>query len=227
MGKMIANDKDIVVPGENLAEGMDFLPGFGTYRDGDNIVALMVGQLRISGRALKIVPLSGKYVPKKDDLVIGNVTDITFNGWLMDVNSAYHAMLPMKDATSDFITRGADLTKYFKIGDWVATQITNVTSQKLADATMKGPGLKKLTGGRIIYVSPSKVPRIIGRQGSMVSLLKNTTGCRIVVGQNGVVWVDGDPQKEQLAKDAIRLIEQEAHTQGLTEKIQAFLGGSK
>ncbi|MFH1409636.1 MAG: exosome complex RNA-binding protein Rrp4 [Nanoarchaeota archaeon] len=220
-------DKDIVVPGEELATGMDYLPGYGTYREKESIYATIIGQLRISGRALKIVPLSGKYIPKNDDMVIGQVSDITFNGWTMQINSGYHAMLPMKDATSDFISRGADLTRYFRIGDWLATKITNVTSQKLVDLTMKGPGLRALKGGRIMYVSPSKVPRIIGKQGSMVTLIKESTGCNISVGQNGVVWIEGEPAKAQKVRDAIQLIERDAHIPGLTEKVKQFLGESK
>ncbi|MFH1134401.1 MAG: exosome complex RNA-binding protein Rrp4 [Nanoarchaeota archaeon] len=226
MSKLLINDKDIVVPGDIVAEGMDYLPGYGTFRESEAIVASIVGQIRLTGRALRVVPLSGKYIPQKGDIVIGRVTDITFNGWTLDINSAYHAMLPMKDATSEFIARGADLTKYYAIGDWIATLITNVTSQKLVDVSMKGPGLHKLRGGRIRYVCPSKVPRIIGKQGSMVTMIKNATGCRITVGQNGIVHIEGEPEKEQVVHEAINLIQQEAHTQGLTDKIKAFLGGA-
>jgi len=81
------------------------------------------------------------------------------------------------------------LTKYFDIGDYVMAKIINVTSQKLVDVTMKGPGLRKLKGGRIIQVNPYKVPRIIGKAGSMVTMIKDATGCRILVGQNGLVWI--------------------------------------
>jgi len=40
MGKIIAKDKSIVVPGEVLAEGMDNLPGFGTYKSSQVLVQL-------------------------------------------------------------------------------------------------------------------------------------------------------------------------------------------
>src|SRR3990172_7219806 len=150
------NDKDIVVPGEILAEGMDYLPGQGMYRSGNNILASRVGLVKVDGKVLKLIPLSGRYLPKKGDVIIGRVKDITLNGWIFDTNSAYQAMLPMNDASTDYIQRGADLT-------------------------MKGPGLRKLEGGRILKVSPSKVPRIIGKQGSMVSMVKKAANCNIVV----------------------------------------------
>jgi len=223
MGDLLINNKEIVVPGEELAHGMDYLPGAGTYRDKDIIIASRLGLINVDGRALKIIPLSGKYMPKSNDVIIGQIVDITFTGWRVETNSAYPAMLNIRDATSDFINRGADLAQYFNLGDYVAAKITNVTSQKLVDLTIKGPGLKKLQGGRIIFVNTNKVPRIIGKQGSMVGMIKEATGCRIVVGQNGVVWVQGEPKNELVAIEAVKKIENEAHMSGLTDEIKKFL----
>jgi len=223
MSKLLVNDKEIVVPGEVLAEGMDNLPGIGTYRDGDKILGGRLGLTNIDGRTIKLIPLSGKYAPKTGDTIICKVIDINFSGWRVDTNSAYSAMLSIKDATSSYIQKGADLTQYYNLGEYIVANITNVTSQKLIDISMRGPGLHKLKGGRIIEVSPYKVPRIIGKQGSMVSMLKQATGCKIVVGQNGLVWIEGDPDKELLVEKAIRKIEHESHLSGLTDSIKKFL----
>ena len=216
-------DKDIVVPGECLAKGMDYLPGQGTYREGENIFSTKLGLISVDGRALKIIPLSGKYMPKRGDTIIGKITDVIMSGWLMDTNTAYHAMLSMKEATSDFIPRDANLRKYFDFGDYVVCKITNVTSQRLVDVTSKGPGLHKLKGGRIIKINTNKVPRVIGKQGSMVTMIKNATGCRITVGQNGLVWLEGEPEKEIIAVEAVKMAEENAHMSGLTDKVKAFL----
>ncbi|MBN2458531.1 RNA-binding protein [Candidatus Woesearchaeota archaeon] len=223
MSKLEIKDKQVVVPGEMLAEGMDYLPGFGTYRDKDKIIANRLGIADIQGRALKIIPLSGRYIPKNNDVVIGKVFDITFSGWRLDINSAYSGMLILKDATTEYIARGADLTQYYSLGDYLVCKITNVTSQKLVDLSMKGPGLKKLGKGRIISVNPHKVPRIIGKQGSMVNMIKNLTKCWVIVGQNGLIWLQGKPSEEVIAIKAIRKIESESHLPGLTERIKAFL----
>lgn len=224
MTNLIVEDKSVVVPGEAIAEGMDFLPGFGTYRNGDKIHASRLGVVTADGRALKIIPLTGSYLPKKNDVIIGKVIDVTMNGWRVDTNSAYTAMLMLKDGSSDYIARGADLTSYYQLGDYIVCKITKVTSQKLVDLTMKGPGLRKLGGGRLIQVNPYKVPRIIGKQGSMVTLIKQATECKIIVGQNGLIWLQGEPEKEVKAVSAIKKIERESHTQGLTENIKQYLG---
>jgi len=223
MGEIKIKDKEIAVPGEVLATGMEFLPSFKTYRLGEDIRARGLGIVKIDGKVLKIIPLSGRYMPKPHDTIIAQVIDVLMSGWRFDINSAYSAMLPLKDASSRYIERGADLTKIFALGDYVSCMITNVTSQKLIDISMKGPSLRKLTGGRIIEVNTNKVPRIIGKQGSMVTMIKEATGTRIVVGQNGLIWIDGEPKNENIAVNAIRMIEKEAHIAGLTDRVKKFL----
>ncbi|MBU1200866.1 MAG: exosome complex protein Rrp4 [Nanoarchaeota archaeon] len=227
MGKLLVNDKDIVVPGEIIAEGMDFLPSTGTYRHKDNILADKVGLLSVDGKVLKTIALSGKYLPSRNDTVIGRVIDILMSGWRIDINSAYTAVLPLQEASFDYIQKGADLSKFFALDDYVVGKIIRVTSQNLVDFTMKGPGLRKLYGGRIISVSPTKVPRIIGKQGSMVSMIKDTTGCKITVGQNGLIWIEGEPEQEVITVNTIRKIEREAHKNGLTEEIKSYLDKNK
>jgi len=227
MTDILIKEKSVVVPGEELATGMDYLPGFGTYRDENNIIANKLGILNIEGRAIKVIPLSGQYVPKRGDTIIGKVEDVSFFGWRLDTNSGYSAVLPVKDGTSDFVSRGADLTGYYTFGDYLVTKIINVTSQKLIDVTMKGPGLRKLEEGRIITVNAHKVPRIIGKQGSMVTMIKQYTDCRIIVGQNGVIWIQGSPEGELLSVKTIKEIEEKAHINGLTEMIKNFLENNK
>lgn len=216
-------DKDIVVPGEKLASGMGYLPSRGTYREGEDLVAERLGIVNVDGKVIKIIPLSGTYKPKAGDVIVGKVVDVLFSGWRIGTNTAYPAMLSMKDATSEYISKGADLTKYLDIGEHIVTKITSVTSQNLIDLTMRGPGLRKLKGGRVIDVNCHKVPRIIGKQGSMISMVKNATGCRIIVGQNGLIWIDGEPEKEIIAVETIKKIEEESHMSGLTDRIKEHL----
>ncbi|MBI2523449.1 RNA-binding protein [Candidatus Woesearchaeota archaeon] len=223
MSKINVNDKDIVIPGEVLAVGMDNFPGAGSYREGDNIIASRLGLVQLDGRTIKLIPLSGRYIPKNYDTIIGKVVDVNMNGWRLDTNSPYSAMLSMKEATSQFIARGADLTKFYDIGDYVSCKVINVTSQKLVDVTMKGMGLRKLRGGRVIQAASNKVPRIVGKEGSMISMIKDATKCNMMVGQNGLVWISGTPEGELLAVEAIRKIEEESHLSGLTDKIKEFL----
>ncbi len=223
MSEIVVKEKEIVIPGQLLAKGMDTFPASGSYREKEDIFSGRVGVVYIDGRAIKVIPLSGAYMPKVGDVIIAKVIDITMSGWRVETNSAYSAMLPLKDATSEYIQRGADLSSYYAIGDHVVCKITNVTSQKLVDVAMRDPGLKKLSGGRIFSVNTNKVPRIIGKKGSMVSMIKQATGCRIVVGQNGLVWIQGETDNEFIAVDTIKKIEKESHISGLTNRIKEYL----
>ena len=215
--------KAVVIPGQVLANGMDYLPGEETYRDGDAIRAKILGLANVSGRVMKVTALSGPYMPKVGDTIIGKVSDILMSGWRVQTGTPYSAMLNVRDATQRFVRKGEDLSKILEIGDYVVAKITNVTAQNLIDLTMKEPGLFRIRNGRIIQVAAQKVPRIIGKRGSMISLLKRYTGCKVVVGQNGSVLLDGAVEKEALATKVIRMIEELAHQSGLTEKIEAHL----
>ncbi len=225
--KLLIKDRDVVTPGEILATGMSFLPGQGTYRENEHVHSNMLGLAQVSGKVIKILPLRGSYTPKFNDRIICKVVNVHMSGWSVDTGSAYHGMISLKDATNDFIRRGANLTDYFAPGEWVFAKVTNVTSQKLIDLSVRGPGLRKLGPGRIITINCQKVPRVIGKEGSMVSLLKDNTGCYVYVGQNGRIWISGEAEKERLVCEIIKYIEANAHKKGLTDKVQAFLKAGK
>jgi exosome complex component RRP4 len=89
--------------------------------------------------------------------------------------------------------------------------------------TMNDSGLRKLEGGQIVEIAHSKVSRVIGKSGSMIQMIKNMTDCRIFVGQNGRIWVDGDIMNATVAVDAVKMIEKEAQTNNLTERVKDFI----
>lgn len=223
MSETKVENREIVVPGEIIAEGMDFLPGFGTYRRDDKIIASRLGIANTDKKVVRIIPLSGRYLPKEGDMIIGRISEILMSGWRVETNSAFEAVLGLKEGSQEYIERGANLTNYYNIGDYILTKIINVTSQKLVDVSMNERGLRKLTGGRVISVNPNKVPRIIGKRGSMVSMVKQATGCRIIVGQNGWVWISGEPEMEIIAEKTLKKIDSESHINGLTDQIREFL----
>ncbi len=223
MSELLIKEREIVIPGDVLAEGMDFLPGENAYREGENIYSKVLGLVGLSGRVVKITPLTGPYIPTSGDKIIGQVIDIMMSGWRVDTGTAYSAVLNVKDATSRFIKKEEDLSQLIAIGDYVIAMIVQVTSQNLIDLSMREPGMRKVQGGRIIRINCMKVPRVIGKQGSMISLVKQKTGCEITVGQNGFIWIKGTPEGELLAERAVKLIEERAHQEGLTDRVQKFL----
>jgi len=227
-GKLLVQNKTVVVPGQVLAEGFDFLPSYGTYRKGDKILANKLGLINLEGKVIKTIPMAGRYLPKKYDVIIAKVIDVGMNAWRLNINSAYNAMLISKEVGNtgggyNSYPQKGNLSKIYKLGEYIFCKITNVSGQNLVDLSTNGPGLRKLYNGRILYVNTHKVPRIIGKKGSMVNMIKNATGAKLVVGQNGVVWIQCEPKMEAIAVKAIRKIEAESHIPGLTGRVKEFL----
>ena len=179
----------------------------------------------IEDRTVKVIPVSGTYIPRRNNVVIGKVTDITYNGWIIDINSAYQAFLPLSEVHG-FINK-FELQGYLNFGDMLIATIKSVKSRGV-DLTMKVKGMYKLEEGMIININPSKVPRVIGKKGSMISLIKEETNTRITVGQNGLIWIGSENIENQLlAKKAIMKVVENSSTKGLTEDIKEFLKENK
>ena len=217
--------RKIVVPGEVIISGEDFLPGEGTRRESDNIIANRYGLAEKVGKVIKIIPLSGAFIPRKNNVILGRVIDFTHNGWLLDVDYATSAFLPVAEAPR-FINKN-ELDSFMAIGDMIAAKIWSVGRRGI-DLSLKGRGLGKLDKGLVFRINPSRVPRVIGREGSMINLIKENTGCNITVGQNGWIWVDAPEIDSKIkARKVIEFISDKVHIDGLTDKVEEWFEKNK
>jgi len=213
------SDRKLAIPGDFLGDGR---AGHGAYEEDSKVFSCCIGLAEEKNGMHFVIPLSGIYNPKRGDGVIGKIEDVAFSRWIVDVNSPYEAVLPLAEATEEFIdlTKN-DMTKYFNFGDLIFVEISSVSQTKNVQLSMRNRKCRKLRGGRLIKVTPAKVPRIIGKAGSMVEMVKQMTNTQIVVGQNGIVWVKGD--HEDIAMDVISMIERKSHVHGLTDHVRAYL----
>ena len=209
-------NKDLVIPGQVLADD-EYYSGRGTFKDNGKVCSSLIGLVSLRNKKIRVIPLKSKYVPKKGDVVIGKINDVRFSMWDVDINSPYSGILP---AFEVFGREKKELNKVYDVGDVLFLRVVDVDEIKKAKLGLKGRGMGKFKGGIIVDIAPTKVPRLIGKKGSMINMIKDKTNCKIVVGQNGLVWVKGDEDMEQLTKNIIHLIEAEAHTSGLTNKIK-------
>ena len=219
--ELLVKERDLVTPGDVLARGLDYIPSAGSYRSGTDVKSKFLGLVRLKEKIVSVTPINGVYIPKPGDGIIATVSDLQNTFWILDVNSPYDAILPISEATPERIEMGTDISVFFDVGDVIYCKVLNVSKSKNTSVTMDDYRAKKLIGGRLMTVAPSKVPRIIGKEGSMIELIKRFTGCQITVGQNGVVWLKGS--NEALAAKTILMIENEAHLEGLTDRITAML----
>jgi exosome complex component RRP4 len=157
-----------------------------------------------------------------------------------DINSKEDAVLKPKNT----MKRGRERIKHFrggppqsrndsgteryKIGDILIAKVLSADRLNTPELTTVGKYLGKKTSGIVISIDPPKIPRVIGRSGSMIKMLKDLTRTSIFVTQNGRIWLKGeDIAHERLLIDAIRKIEKEAHTVGLTDRMSEFINNEK
>jgi exosome complex component RRP4 len=220
--------KQLVTPGELLAEG-EYLAGENTYLEGNKVYAQRIGLADAENKKVNVVALRAFYVPKPGDIVIGTVIEVGFNGWTVDIKSPYTALLRASDVLSrPFKPQNDELSQVLNAGDLIVAKIASYDRAHDPQLTVAEPGLGKITRGQIMRVTPTKIPRVIGKKGSMISQIKAATGCQIILGVNGVVLVTGKtPEDEDLAIMAIQKIEAESHTTGLTDRITQLLKDEK
>jgi exosome complex component RRP4 len=225
---MFFEKKQLVTPGELLAEG-EYLPGENTYLEGNKVYASRIGLADAENKKVNVVALRAFYVPKTGDIVIGTVIEVGFNGWTVDIKSPYTALLRASDVLSrPFKPQNDELSQVLNSGDLIVAKIASYDRAHDPQLTVSEPGLGKITRGQIMRVTPTKIPRVIGKKGSMISMIKEVTGCQIILGVNGVVLVTGkNIADEELAMMAIQKIEAESHTTGLTDRITQLLKEEK
>ena len=195
----------VVIPGELISDKPERI-GY-AFIDGGKTYSTVVG-LFSEG---KLIPLEGAYEPFPDDYIVGMIAEVRFSGYSVDTNCPYVAFLSSRE-----------IRERYEMGDALFAKIMKVDEVKNIDIG----DAKKLPPGQLMKASPVKIPRIIGKKNSMVDMIKAATGCEICPGRNGYIWISGKGNVA-LAQKAIRMIETQAHTTGLTDRVAAFLRSQK
>jgi exosome complex component RRP4 len=162
----------------------------------------------------KTTRLFGYYIPEVNDVVIGKVIDVLSNLWIIDINSPYMGKLSLKDI-------GTDPNDLYTYGDYILCQIVKVTKNKLIDLDIKKK--EKLNDGLILKVDPARIPRLIGKNSSMLNLIKEYLKIDIIIGKNGRIYLNGNINDVSKAIDIIRFIINNSYKRGLTEKVKEIL----
>lgn len=240
------DSRDVVVPGEVLTEDTkNFLPGRGTIYNSNRtkIISLNIGLKQIRKNYINVIPLRGFYTPRPGDKVIALVVDKNPVKYRCDINAKDFGTLKPKNTIKRGKMRsfrgsgGGGGSGYrqddanaerFEIGDILIVKILSADRLNKPELTTVGKYLGKKNNGIVISIDPPKIPRVIGRNGSMIKMLKNLTKTNIFVTQNGRIWLKGeDIAHERLLVESIQKIATEAHTVGLTDRMQEFITNEK
>lgn len=216
-----------VVPGDVITRGNQRY-GPNIEKIGDDLVALRIGLAEVSRDEVRLNPASGPYLPRPDDEVIGKVVDINGFGWVVDINSCFDGFLPASFVFGrEFSPATHDLSSKFRVGDLLGVRIESFERSRDPQLSIRGHGYGRIESGEIVKMSPTRVPRLIGRGGAMINMVSEKTGCDIKVGQNGVVVVTGGDEGVAKAVSVINMIERDSQSAELMQRIQEFLGVSE
>ena len=201
--------KRIVVPGETVTTERKRL-GDNVYLKEGSIISTVIGLVSETDTTVSVVQLEGKYVPQEGYIVIGVITDEKFSGYVVDINSFYPSYISKRE-----------ISEMIKNHSVVSAKVVRVN--EINEVELMGP--RVFFGGEVFGISPVKVPRVIGKDGSMLNVLKAGTGTTIIVGRNGRIWAKGG--NIGLLKEAVAKIDNEAHLDNLTNRITEFLEKNK
>lgn len=213
-----------VIPGDKIVEG-DYKPLMNVVRSGNYLTSTRVGIAEAGKDGVKVIPLSGVYIPRVNDLVIGKVVDRSSLSWDVDINSCFFAHLPAQDVFGrDFSPARDDMGRQLSTGDLIIARIVSFDRTRDPMLTVQDKDLGKIPYGEFIKISPTRVPRLIGKRGSMIQTIEQATQTRVIIGQNGIVVVTGrDIDGLSLAVKAIKMVEDESHTTNLTQRVKTLL----
>ena len=193
--------------------------------DGKRIISTAIGLSDIFDDSVRVIPLTGVYIPKTDDLVIGTIQYIHGNSWFADINSCYQGMLLGQDVfgRGSYPTK-SEMEERLSKGDIIFAKIANSDRQREPLISIADQSLGKIDSGELVKISPAKIPRLIGKHGSMIQTIEGSTNATITVGQNGLIVVSCDETHGLLkALAAIRMVDEQAHIVDLTDKVKKML----
>ena len=217
------SQEQFVLPGDIIVTG-DYQPEQNVILEGDRLMSTAIGFSEIKDDLVTVTPLTGLYTPKTDDLVVGKIVSHNALSWEVNINSYYPGILTASDIFGkDYSPSRDDLSLKLNTGDIVLARIANLGSRDPL-ITITGENLGKVDSGELIKISPTKIPRLIGKHGSMIQTIEGSTNATITVGQNGLIVVSCDETNGLLkALAAIRMVDEQAHLVNLTDKVKKML----
>ncbi|MDR4511676.1 MAG: exosome complex RNA-binding protein Rrp4 [Nitrososphaeraceae archaeon] len=221
---MLEIKKKYVIPGDVIVEG-NYKPLMNVIKKENSIISTRIGIAESSKDGIRVIPLSGIYIPRINDIVIGKIIDNSSLSWEVDINSCFSAHLPAQDVFGrDFSPARDDMKKRFAPGDLLTARIIAFDRTRDPMLSIQERDLGKILHGEFLKISSTRVPRLIGKRGSMIQTIEQATQTKILIGQNGILVVSGQNHEGMnLAFQAIKMVEDEAHTSNLTQKVKDLL----
>ena len=220
---MSENKNQFVLPGDIISGSYE--PAQNVILDDNRLLSTAIGFCEINDNEANVYPLTGFYIPRSDDLVIGKIKSHTSMVWEVDINSYHVGILPAFDIFGkDYNPSKHDLSSKLNIGDLVAVRIVSGDTARDPLVTISGENLGKIDSGELVKISSAKISYLISKHGSMIQTIESSTDTSITIGQNGLVVVSSNESNGLLkAIEAIQMVEEQAHLADLTDKVKKML----
>ena len=214
------SQNQFVFPGDVITTG-DYRPEQNVTLDGDKLISTAIGFSEIKEDLVTVIPLTGFYSPKIDDLVIGKIISHNALSWEVDINSYYSGILLASDIFGkDYSASKDDLSTKLNIGDIILARIANMGSRDPL-ITIAGENLGRIDSGDLIKISSTTIPHLID---SIIQTIEASTNATMTVGQNGLIVLKcNDSTGLTKAITAIKMIGTMQNDTNLQEKVQKFL----
>ncbi len=220
---MSQDQKNFVFPGDVIVTG-HYRPEQNVILEDGKLIATAIGFSEMNDDEVKVIPLTGLYITQIDDLVIGTIVSHNALSWEVNINSFYPGILLATDVFGrDYSPSKDDLSAKLNVGDIVAARVANTGSRDPL-ITINGQNLGKIDSGELVRISPAKVPRLIGKQGSIIQTIEVATNTSITIGQNGLIVFACDNStslKKSIA--CIKMVDLLLDDSNLEKKIQNML----
>ena len=211
--------RKLVLPGDLMETKSK--PGKGIFRKDGRVHASVVGHSSDKSGYINVNGIKGRYNPKTGDKIVAVCAETGPSIWRMDIGASFNSTLHHSE--SGWKVPFGDTARFLSIGDAVWAEIFMVDAAGSHQISLKKDDCRKLYSGTIVKINPTNVPRVIGKQGSMITTIREKTQTRIQIGQNGYIWIDGKGDDISLAQKAVEMINEEATSKGLTKKIEKLL----
>ena len=210
---------NLVLPGDLLETKSK--PGRGIFRSEGRVHSSVLGYSSDRSGYVNVNPITGRYNPKIGDKIVAICVETGPSVWRMDIGSSFNSTLHHSE--SGWKVPFGDTARFLSIGDAIWAEVFMVDAAGSHQISLKKDDCRKLYSGTVVKLDPTNVSRVIGKQGSMITTIREKTQTRIQIGQNGYVWIDGKGEDIALAQKAIETINRESTSKGLTKKIEKLL----
>ena len=210
----------LVTPGMVVGPSSGKRAGSGMIAENNEFIATRVGWLNEQNNVVSVQPINSAYMPRSGDLIFGFVAEVQNNLWFFDVNGPFQALLPM--SLAPWKVEFGSTREHLGIGDAALARIQEVDETHNMVLTMKGVGLRRLNEGAVVSIPVNLIDTLRGDNNSTLSRIRDATDCRMIVGDNGRVWIHGDAEAMHVARQLIQTLNEEGHKKTFQSAVEAL-----